>query len=87
MNSTLTAMSSAGNTQYVHLCVTKKTASPLTCVLHLLGTLTDCDTAGAGQHCLIRSAPSRPADVAVAQIDLPPILNNVCVSLTLINSP
>ena len=30
------------------------------------------NTAGAGQHRLIRSAPSRPADVAVAQNDLPP---------------
>jgi hypothetical protein len=35
-------------------------------------TLTGCDTAGAGQHRLIRSAPSRPVDVAVAQNDLPP---------------
>ena len=30
------------------------------------------NTAGAGQHRLIRSAPSRPADVAVTQNDLPP---------------
>ena len=31
-----------------------------------------CDTAGAGQHRLIRLAPSRPADVAVAQNDRVP---------------
>ena len=30
------------------------------------------NTAGAGQYRLIRSAPSRPADIAVAQNDLPP---------------
>ena len=37
MNSTLTAMLSVGNTQHVdvHPCVTKKTASSLTCVLQL----------------------------------------------------
>ena len=37
-------------------------------------SLTGGNTAGggAGQHCLIRSAPSRPADIAVAQNDLPP---------------
>ena len=32
MNSTLTAMLGVGNTEHVHLCVTKKTASSLTCV-------------------------------------------------------
>ena len=72
MNSTLTAMLSVDNTQHVCVCVTKKIASTLICVLHLPCTLTGCDTAGAGQHRLIRSAPSRPADVAVAQNDLPP---------------
>jgi hypothetical protein len=41
MNSTLTAMSSVGNTQHAHPCVTKKTASPLTwSVLQLQCTLT-----------------------------------------------
>ena len=63
-----------GRTQHVHPCAATKTAtSPLTCVLHLPCTLslTGYDTAGAGQHRLIRSAPSRPADVAVAQNDLP----------------
>ena len=35
MNSTLTAMLSVGNTEHVHPCVTKKTASSLTCVLQL----------------------------------------------------
>ena len=35
MNSTLTAMLSVGNTEHVHLCVTKKTASSLTCVLKI----------------------------------------------------
>ena len=35
MSSTLTAVSSVGNTQHLHPCVTKKTASPLTCVLQL----------------------------------------------------
>ena len=74
MNSTLTAVVSPGRTQHVHPCAPTKTASPLTCVLHLPCTLslTGCDTAGAGQHRLIRSALSRPADVAVAQNDLPP---------------
>ena len=73
MNSTLTAVLSVGGTQHVCVCAAKQAASPLTCVLHLPGTLTGCDTAGAGQHrLLIRSAPSRPADVAVAQNNLPP---------------
>ena len=71
MSSTLTAVLSPGRTQHVHPCAATKTASPLTFVLHLPCTLTGCDTAGAGQHRLIRSAPSRPADVAVAQNDLP----------------
>ena len=37
MNSTLTltAMLSVGNTEHVHPCVAKKTASSLTCVLQL----------------------------------------------------
>jgi hypothetical protein len=35
VNSTLTAMLSVGNTEHVHLCVTKKIASSLTCVLQL----------------------------------------------------
>ena len=37
MNSTLTAILSVGNTEHVdvHPCVTKKTASSLTCVLQL----------------------------------------------------
>jgi hypothetical protein len=39
---------------------------------HLPCTLTCCDTAGAGQPRLVRSTPSRPADVAVAQNDLTP---------------
>ena len=34
------------------------------------------NTAGAGQHRLIRSAPLRPADVAVAQNDLPSIMRD-----------
>ena len=72
INSTLTAMLSVGNTEHVHPCVTKKTASSLICVLQLQCTFLHGDTAGTGQHRLIRSAPSRPADVAVAQNDLPP---------------
>ena len=56
MNSTLTAVLSPGRTQHVHTCAATKTASPVTCVLHLPCTLTGCDTAGAGQHRLIRSA-------------------------------
>ena len=41
----------------------------LTCVLHLPCTLTGCDTAGAGQHRLIRSSTiARPADVAQSHI-------------------
>ena len=67
MNSTLTAMLGPGRTQHVHPCAATKTASPLTFVLQPPCTLTGCDTAGAGQHRLIRSAPSRPADVAVVQ--------------------
>ena len=47
-----------GRTQHVCVCAATKTASPLTCVLQLPCTLTGCDTAGAGQHRLIRSAPS-----------------------------
>jgi hypothetical protein len=71
MSSTLTAVLSVGNTQYVHPCVTKKTATSPNLkpafFIYLQCTLTDCDTAGAGQHRLSRSAPSRTADVAVAQ--------------------
>ena len=51
-----------------------KTASPLhtvTCVHQLQCTFSIGNTAGAGQHRLIRSTPSRTADVAVAQNDLP----------------
>ena len=40
-------------------------------VLHLLGPGVHGNTAGVGQHRLIRSAPSRPADVVIAQNDLP----------------
>ena len=72
MSSTLTAVLSPGLTQHNCVCAPTKTASPLTCVLHLPSALTSCDTTGAGQHRLIRSAPSRPVDVAVAQNDLPP---------------
>ena len=42
----------------------------LTFVLQPPCTLTGCDTAGAGEHRLIKSVPSRPADVAVTQNDL-----------------
>jgi hypothetical protein len=56
----------------VHPCVTIKRASPLTFVLQPPCTLTGSDTAGAGHHRLIRSVQSSPADVAVAQNDLPP---------------
>ena len=78
MNSTLslTAMLSVGNTQHVHLCVTKKTLDSQFPKPNLRSSaamyLLHGNTAGAGQHRLIRSAPSRPADVAVAQNDLPP---------------
>ena len=60
------------HTACVSLCDLSISQSPLTFVLHLPCTLTGCETAGAGQHRLIRLAPSRPADVAVAQNDLPP---------------
>ena len=66
-------MSSVDRTQHVYPCaIFQISASPLTFVLHLPYTLTGCDTAGAGHHHQIRSAPSSPADVAVAQNDLPP---------------
>ena len=73
MSSTLIAMLGLGCTQHVYACAAAKTASPLTnlrssAAMYLLHG----NTAGAGQHRLIRSAPSRPADVAVAQNDLPP---------------
>ena len=74
MSSTLFAMLGPGRTQHIHPCAPTKTASPLTGVLHLPSPLTGCDTAGAGQHCLIRSAPSRHPDIAVARNDLPPSL-------------
>jgi hypothetical protein len=72
MNSTLTALLGPGRTQHVYPCAATKTASPLTFVLQSPYTLTGCDIAGACQHRLIRSSPSRPADVAVAQSDPPP---------------
>ena len=56
MNSTLTAMFSPGRTPHVCMCAAAKTASPLTFVLQPPGTLTGSDTAGAGQHRLIRLA-------------------------------
>ena len=42
----------------VYVCAAKQAASPLTCVLQPPCTLTGHNTAGAGQHRLIRSAPS-----------------------------
>ena len=72
MSSTLTAVSSVDRTQHVCPCVIFQSASPLNCVLQLQCTFSIGNTAGEGQHRLIRSALSRPADVAVAQNDLPP---------------
>jgi hypothetical protein len=68
VDSTLTAVSSPGCTQHVHPCAATKTASPLTFVVpSLVATPPE-----QVKYRLIRSAPSRPADVAVAQNDLPP---------------
>jgi hypothetical protein len=59
MNSTLTAVFSRGRTKEVCVGTPTKTTSPLTCVLQPPCTLTGCDTAGAGQHRLIRSEHHR----------------------------
>ena len=79
MSSTLTAMLSPGRTQHVCVCAPTKTASPLTCVLQPPGTLTGCDTAGAGQHRLnsdqistIEACERRSRTEPRAQNDLPP---------------
>ena len=72
MDSTLTAVLSVDGTQHVCVCAAKQAASPLIFVLQPPCTLTGCNTAGAGQHRLIRSAPSSPADVAIAHNYLPP---------------
>ena len=75
MSTTLTGQLSAtrsAHTACMRVCASAISWSPRTCILRLSCTLTGCDTAGEGQHRLIRSAPSRPADVAVAQNDLPP---------------
>ena len=82
MNSTLTAVLSPGRTACMLVCAHEDSQSPnlRSSILTFSHTeelfshtyLLYGNTAGASQHHLIRSAPSRPADVAVAQNDLPP---------------
>jgi hypothetical protein len=73
MNSTLTNrdVKCRSYTACVSLCDLSISQSPNLRYSSARYTLTGCDTAGTGQHRLIRSAPSRPADVPVAQNDLP----------------
>ena len=71
---TLTAVSSVDLTQHVCPCAILQSACLLTCVLQLQCTFSmgiwQRRRSRCGQHRLIRSAPSRTTDVAVAQNDL-----------------